>query len=73
MKYPELVSEEKHIDNLCYLRELTKLKIDDYVELKAGGHMVNDDVVIDYLDELEVIDNCLTNVYSKVKFFEDKQ
>lgn len=73
MNYPELVPEEKHIDNLCYLRELVKVQIDNYVENKWNGELVNDEVVLDYLEQLEMIDNCLTNVYSKMKFFENKQ
>lgn len=73
MEIIEYVPENKHVENLCYLRELVKLKIDNFVENKADGALVDDDVVLDYLDELEVIDNCLTNVYSKVKFFENKQ
>lgn len=73
MKDQELVSEERHYNNLLYLRELIKIRIDDFVESKKEGDLVNEDAVIEDLENLEIIDNCLTKVYSTVKFFDNEK
>ena len=64
--YPELVSEKRHFNNLYYLRELIKLKIDDWVEVNKEGGDPDFEIAMSYLEELDLVDRGLSNLYSKV-------
>lgn len=72
MEFPELVSEKKHLNNLFYLRELTKLRIDNWVEDNMNGSLMDEDYVIERLEDLDLIDSCISNLYSKIRFLEKK-
>lgn len=64
--YTELVSEKRHFNNLYYLRELIKLKIDDWVEVNKEGGAPDFEIAISYLEELDLVDRGISNLYSKV-------
>ncbi len=70
MKFPELVSENKHLDNLCYLRELYKLNIDNWVESKQDGTLVDDEYVIEQLEILTLIEDGISGLHSKIQLIE---
>lgn len=63
----KLVPETKHIDNLCYLRELKKLDIDNWVEDAKNGLNPSQDRVDELILDLSTIEECMSDFYSKLK------
>lgn len=68
----EYVSEAKHVDNLCYFRELFKLDLDDYRERSENGELINRDEVVDVIEDITVIDRAIGYLPSKVKEYENR-
>ena len=68
----ELVSEAKHIDNLCYFRELYKLDLDDRREMSENGELIDRDEVMDIIENISVIDRAIGYLHSKVKDYENR-
>lgn len=63
----QLVPETRHIENLCYLRELKKLEIDNWVEDCKNGLAPNQDEVDELILDLSTIEECMSDFYSKLK------
>lgn len=67
----EFVSEKRHIKNLCYWRDLFKLKLDDLTEKKKSGYLVRDDEAMEIITNISIIDKAIATIPPLVKQAED--
>lgn len=58
------VSEQTHIKNLLFIREIFKNDIDDWVQEAKGKKTVYDEEVVESLEDLSLVEECLIRAYS---------
>ena len=67
----EFVSEGRHVDNLLYVRELLKLDLDNWVQTRKSGKNLKDiESVMEIIDCLEVVENCLGGIHAQIAALE---